>query len=81
VQRVLLLDSEPVVARPALYHLSHASSLFFAIGIFQIVTFFCHRQALDHNLPTYASCTAGITIHMTPHQLVFFFIYLLFLFF
>jgi hypothetical protein len=48
------------LARQALYPLSHDSSVF-ALVIFWIVTCIFTQAGLEHNLPIYASCIAGMT--------------------
>jgi hypothetical protein len=55
----------------ALCHLSHVSSPLFTLVIFlDKVLHFCHGQALDSNLPTYAFPIGGILAMNHHTQLV-----------
>jgi hypothetical protein len=59
---LFFLGSGLALVRQMLYHLSHASSLFFALVHFQIWSHhFCLGQASDSDHPTYASHVAEVT--------------------
>jgi hypothetical protein len=50
-----------VLTRQDLYHLSHAPSPFFALGIFRIGLYIYTQASLGCDPPIYAFCLAGMT--------------------